>query len=327
MHNLFPGMSQPSAMQMGLPVIPQQQNNANNYQQAKADASMVSASTKVPGVRVKGSRWVYDYPKVGLQTSANDSAHLEVHPVAKYKTEVSYTVGSLLAANSKFICYALKNDKGIRVIDRRNPSVRALLKGHTAPVSDIRLFCNQNQSEEYLALASKDGSIFVWKLVGSGDNIECENIFKMYHPLAGGNGAIFRKIAWHPTDRNVLAAVEGRYLLCMNIDKVNTDGIETGDENSLKNAGITVIEGHIAPIGDLKWSSDGAQIVTASDDGKVKLWDLIHSQCCMSLSQMTEGLSQVFTLYQIKQWNSQFIKCDFDCRVNVTVLCRSVQCQ
>ena len=86
--------------------------------------------------------------------------------------------------------------------------MRALLKGHTAPVSDIRLFCNQNQSEEYLALASKDGSIFVWKLVGSGDNIECENIFKMYHPLAGGNGAIFRKIAWHPTDKNVLAAVE-----------------------------------------------------------------------------------------------------------------------
>ena len=125
MHNLFPGMSQPSAMQMGLPVIPQQQNNASNYQQAKVDASMVSASTKVPGVRVKGSKWVYDYPKVGLQTSANDSAHLEVHPVAKYKTEVSYTVGSLLAANSKFICYALKNDKGIRVIDRRNPSVRA----------------------------------------------------------------------------------------------------------------------------------------------------------------------------------------------------------
>eukprot|EP00944_MAST-04C_sp_MAST-4C-sp1_P009534 g9534.t1 len=236
---------------------------------------MVSASTKVPGVRVKGSKWVYDYPKVGLQTSANDSAHLEVHPVAKYKTEVSYTVGSLLAANSKFICYALKNDKGIRVIDRRNPSVRALLKGHTAPVSDIRLFCNQNQSEEYLALASKDGSIFVWKLVGSGDNIECENIFKMYHPLAGGNGAIFRKIAWHPYDKNVLAAVEGRYLLCMNIEKVNTNGIKTGDENSLKDAGITVIEGHIAPIGDLKWSSDGAQIVTASDDGKVKLWDLM----------------------------------------------------
>ena len=47
------------------------------------------------------------------------------------------------------------------------------------------------------------------------------------------------------------------------------------DENSLKDAGITVIEGHIAPIGDLKWSSDGAQIVTASDDGKVKLWDLM----------------------------------------------------
>ena len=154
---------------------------------------------------------------------------------------------------------------------------------------------------KHSALASKDGNIFVWKLVGSGDNIECENIFKMYHPLAGGNGAIFRKIAWHPYDKNVLAAVEGRYLLCMNIEKVNTNGIKTGDENSLKDAGITgVIEGHIAPIGDLKWSSDGAQIVTASDDGKVKLWDLMSQSMLYEFEPDDEGLSQVFTLYQIK---------------------------
>ena len=273
MQNLFPGMNKPSAMQMGLPMNnPPSQTNLGHYQEAKADTTVMSE--KIPGVAIQGESWEYEYPKVGGKVTASDSSHLEVHPVAKYKTEVAYTVGSLLAANSKFICYALKSDKGIRVIDRRNPSVRALLKGHTATVLDIRLFCNQNVEEEYLALTSKDGSIFVWKLLSKGDNIECENIFKLYHPLAGGNGAVFRKLAWHPSNQNILATVEGRYLLCFNYNDINADGIETGDENSLKNAGVTVIDGHIAPIGDLKWSSDGTQIVTASDDGKVKIWDV-----------------------------------------------------
>eukprot|EP00943_MAST-04B_sp_MAST-4B-sp1_P003597 g3597.t1 len=275
MHTLFPGMNKPSALQMGLPVNNQpSQGNLGHYQEAKADSTVLAKSDKEPGVEINGENWEYDYPKVGTKLTASDSTHLEVHPVAKYKTEVAYTVGSLLAANSKFICYALKSDKGIRVIDRRNPSVRALLKGHTAAVLDVRLFCNQNVDEEYLAVSSKDGSIFVWKLVSEGDTIKSENVFKIYHPLAGGNGAVFRKMAWHPIAPNTLATVEGRYLLCFNYNEINTAGIETGDENSLKKAGVTVIDGHIAPIGDLKWSSDGTQIVTASDDGKVKIWNV-----------------------------------------------------
>lgn len=275
MHTLFPGMNKPSALQMGLPVNNQpSQGNLGQYQEAKADTTILANSDKAPGVEINGENWEYDYPKVGSKLTSSDSTHLEVHPVAKYKTEVAYTVGSLLAANSKFICYALKSDKGIRVIDRRNPSVRALLKGHTATVLDVRLFCNQNVDEEYLAVSSKDGSIFVWKLMSKGDTIESENVFKMYHPLAGGNGAVFRKLAWHPLAPDTLATVEGRYLIYFNYNEINTAGIETGDENSLKRAGVTVIDGHIAPIGDLKWSSDGTQIVTASDDGKVKVWDI-----------------------------------------------------
>ena len=301
--NLFPGMSRPPAHTMA-PMGSahahqnQQQQHHQHLPSQRPAGAMQRQGPQAPtcGLDIpEGAEWLYPYPTTGdpMPAGDQDNNYVEVHAVAKYSTEIAYCVGNLIASNLDFVCYALKNDKGIRVIDRKNPSVRALLKGHTQKVLDMQFFPAPigGESGNVLALCANDGSLFMWTLsrpTSGEESIECTNVFKLFHPLAGGNGAFFRKLACHPTNPRIVAAAEGQRLVYFATTDINLSKVVAGNEKSLQASGAHVIEGHMAPISDVKWSYDGSQLVTASDDGTVKVWDS-RSQICLHEFEPDEG--------------------------------------
>ena len=96
---------------------------------------------------------------------STSSETCEVRTLAHYKREKPEpkACGSLVAANDKFTCYAIRNGL-IRAIHRES-EVTSLLRGLTKDVSDI-CFCG-----DLVAAVAVDGATFVWSLELSGDSI------------------------------------------------------------------------------------------------------------------------------------------------------------
>jgi len=61
---------------------------------------------------------------------------LEVQPITMYNTEPTLELRRFVAASASYICYGLKAGQ-LRVLHRAT-AARALLRGHTAPVTDLR---------------------------------------------------------------------------------------------------------------------------------------------------------------------------------------------
>ncbi len=53
----------------------------------------------------------------------------------------------------------------IRVLNQKSAS-RHLLKGHTAPVSDLQFF---SSTTDLLASGGKDGNVYIWKIIEMAD--------------------------------------------------------------------------------------------------------------------------------------------------------------
>jgi hypothetical protein len=71
---------------------------------------------------------------------------LEVQPITMYNTEASMELRRFVTASASYICYGLKAGQ-LRVLHRAT-AARALLRGHTAPVTDLRRVW-QRQSHEH----------------------------------------------------------------------------------------------------------------------------------------------------------------------------------
>lgn len=61
---------------------------------------------------------------------------LEVQPITMYNTEPALELRRFVAASASYICYGLKAGQ-LRVLHRAT-AARALLRGHTASVTDLR---------------------------------------------------------------------------------------------------------------------------------------------------------------------------------------------
>ena len=51
------------------------------------------------------------------------------------------------------------------------------------------------------------------------------------------------------------------------------------DIEAMQAAGATVMRGHKSDVSDLQFSEDGTQLVTASDDGFVRVWNVNTGEC------------------------------------------------
>lgn len=87
--------------------------------------------------------------------------NLIMRPVAKVASDFEATYDRLIAVNSSYLCYGLKQGH-IRVISR-STGAKALLKGHTGPIADMAI----HLSTSLIAAGGRDGKLVVWHLTGA----------------------------------------------------------------------------------------------------------------------------------------------------------------
>lgn len=100
----------------------------------------------------------------------------QTQSLSYFRREAAVHTGSLIAANRRFVCYAIRANGIIRAIHRPSESL-CLLRGHTKEVVDMKLLpACQNASEtsdekEYLASVANDQSVIVWNLIFTGTEV------------------------------------------------------------------------------------------------------------------------------------------------------------
>lgn len=90
-------------------------------------------------------------------------AGLQVTPVTLINTDYTLQHYRQSAVSAGYLCYGLKQGH-IRVLSRTS-TVRALLKGHSKPVTDLQFAgADAGGGGDLLASGGQDGQLFVWQL-------------------------------------------------------------------------------------------------------------------------------------------------------------------
>ena len=217
--------------------------------------------------------------------------------VAKTKTPLAYNNGSRLVVTGPYICYALQKGK-LRVINLETTEKCLVRPAGDAP-QDVRVVdvcpCNHpNLPYAAFAMVTSDGWFRASTIVerdsedGSKRQPEVVDILAFRHPAAGGVGRSFQRVVWR--SRDVVALADGMNAVCIKLDSFDvkllsklTQGEESLSEiEMLQRCGATVMRGHKSDVSDLTFSTDGTQLVTASDDGTVRVWDVTSGLCVHS---------------------------------------------
>jgi len=127
-----------------------------------------------------------------------------------------------------------------------------LISGHKAAVLDLEF---SPFNPYILATASEDCMVKIWVLPEGGVKAE----IKEESQLLKGHKRKVGTVAWHPTANNVLATSGADFV-------IKVWDVETG-------ASKLDTEGHGNIIQSTKWSFDGAQMVTACKDKKLRMFD------------------------------------------------------
>jgi WD40 repeat protein len=157
---------------------------------------------------------------------------------------------------------------------------------------DVELvdICCCEVAPNHVALVTSDGffraTVLSERDNGSGVLVPIStDLLNFKHPAAGGIGRSFQRVVWRSKDRMALA--DGMNAICLdlstfNVSKLQEDGTTSSEWEKLQSAGAIVMRGHKSDISDMQFSADGTQLVTASDDGFVKVWNVLSGECVYS---------------------------------------------
>mmetsp|Transcript_6062 Transcript_6062/g.8824 ORF Transcript_6062/g.8824 Transcript_6062/m.8824 type:complete len:449 (+) Transcript_6062:54-1400(+) len=163
--------------------------------------------------------------------------------------------GNNIVVNSKYFAIPYKGPGGpVAVINLEKPGRFGnvpMLEGHTAPVTDLAF---SPFNAQLLASASGDGNICIWQIPEGGVT---ETIREPTQKLLGHEKKI-SKIRFHPSANNVLAS--------SSFDKT----IKLWDLEK-QDAQVTLEVGEL--ITDFAFNIDGSQMVVASKDKKLRIYD------------------------------------------------------
>lgn len=236
----------------------------------------------------------YTNPRAAKQSTV--LRDVRVTSLVSYSSQLIESHHRKIAVNEEFVCFVVGGH--VRVMLRQSPT-RCLLKGHNSVVSDIEFLSFQETSLDnpsyvsILGSVADDGSVYVWKLIrsGEGENAEIEiaDAIRFEHPDFD-KGRFYRRIAFRPgpnsiiTDNGVGVAMllldfEDSDLRVVEVVKMN-DKMMVRDKFLFAKNEVPV-DGHpvVGPLDAAAWLSE-AMIVT-SRGGHVFLWNLdnTHSTC------------------------------------------------
>ncbi|KAI8103950.1 hypothetical protein M9435_006476 [Picochlorum sp. BPE23] len=100
--------------------------------------------------------------QASVEVSSLESFDVAANPVTRIASEYTESMVESIAVNDEFITYGLKQGH-VRVLHRYSEA-RALLKGHTGPVSHMCFV-----SASIVAAGGMDGRVFVWKVQATDD--------------------------------------------------------------------------------------------------------------------------------------------------------------
>lgn len=196
---------------------------------------------------------------------------LEVQPITMYNTEPTLELRRFVAASPNYICYGLKAGQ-LRVLHRAT-AARALLRGHTAPVTDLSFFPG---SEALLASTAKDGQLIVWHISEAGDgSLTGQQALALQLPVPQSGGASVR-LAWHPACQDVLFFTAGARVLAAHISELTASAQQVDVDVTALPAGLVCLPpgSSDAALTSIALSADGVLLAAASTDGSVRLWRL-----------------------------------------------------
>ena len=240
--------------------------------------------------------------------AAHDPLDVEMDKISLITTEVARHKGGLVALSGDYMCYVIRGGK-IRVINRRTAE-RKLLKGHASSsttVIDIRFF--SNVAYNVVASVGDDGLAMIRRLGEKEDGkIMHETLLQLFHPGAGevdaeGNAVTFSRIVWHPTNMCIFAVVDGSDVVVVDgasfglggfppaggdSGAAEDEGIVVEPESFEEDEGFVVCRGHSGAVNDAVFIDAGARLLSASNDGTVRMWQLGGSgakmaQCLLTL--------------------------------------------
>jgi enhancer of mRNA-decapping protein 4 len=126
-----------------------------------------------------------------------------------YVTEYAERQFCQIAVNARYICYGLRAGQ-VRVLHKDTAS-RALLRGHTAQIADMRFSPATNS--DVLASFGVDGNLFVKKIVspaGDGDIEEKELLrVTVTTDVAASNVPLTPRVRWLSKTRIVASYGDG----------------------------------------------------------------------------------------------------------------------
>ncbi|KFH62555.1 hypothetical protein MVEG_11948 [Podila verticillata NRRL 6337] len=255
---------------------------------------------------------VYD---TGLDNSdAIFSEDLETIPITLIPTDVEYNHGKLVAVSKGYISYAAKGGK-IRVIQQLHGH-RTLLRGHTDQVIDMGFSATESLDIlglQLLASVGKDSRVIIWNLSGSeSDSTDISH--SKYMELVGvsqSDQPRYGRIAWNPTQPSVLALVncDDHSVLVVDVQKLmeSSESPVISETKLLQHA--VVIEAHEQTINDIAYSADGSVIITASEDGTVKFWEVDSTKATLLHAFVPHGGLGVTNAIFVDQSDSTTARC------------------
>ncbi|RKP27650.1 hypothetical protein SYNPS1DRAFT_26702 [Syncephalis pseudoplumigaleata] len=244
------------------------------------------------GVRLSGGNARINVASSNLSMMA--AQDLEVTTITLMPTEAQLYTGNIIAATKTLFAYATKGGR-FRVLHQLY-GTRALIPGHEHCILDMAFFnaLQGNYDPHRLATVGIDHRLCVWEFdephpTKRADEIPSRIILELDGAPANVNEPRFRRAVWHPSNPDILACTADRgHLLIFNLQVMlagkESPHVVEGDHN----VGAIQLKGH--PIVDLCFSADGNEIITASEDGTVRLWHITEADgSCVGVFTPCDG--------------------------------------
>ncbi|KAF5841033.1 hypothetical protein DUNSADRAFT_14591 [Dunaliella salina] len=190
---------------------------------------------------------------------------LQVAPITVLKSEYREQVVHQIVSNTSYICYGLKQGH-IRVLNK-DTATRALLKGHTCMITDMRFYA---ATSNLLASCDQSGKVFVRKIFEGSPEAGIQEEVLASHSFDVGDLAT-RHLAWHPHMENMLAVLTRDRIAFVNVPPTSGLASSADFAQPILPEQPTLTSGQ-SNFTALAFSHQGDLLAASTSDGTVEVW-------------------------------------------------------